>query len=452
MKRFLTVLLIVLLAAALAACSGQTSGTTTEPSPPPETTAPSAEPETAAPETTEPSAAPESAAPEREPYAPTDIFGSDFNPLADMQMPDYFTVFAASFTKGSAKLEGRNPYTLYITAEGNMYAAVAYQADIAVAGLSEEEKNDRFQEYSDNAYCEFTGTDGRVVTIKQTKPHDEKHENGACTIEIAFDVPAADMEKYTALVRDNYNMNALASVKEYVDIETDFAECSIEVNLQNKEAAVAVQYYVDDAEAVQQGVTDNLECEWGEWNGHPSAGIPYGMIKNTLIFDSRFGATVLILQESKELNTPLGEYVEPELSLVKLGFGFDEDGVCGVYEEREPHYKSVAITRPEWGAFADGWNIELSDSNVNGYSLIMWYYSDEDMYHIALDKDGGASYDYYPTTGEHAGHPDEVAQIFNEFYGTQGDEFYDMPLAYFEQFVQERFGMSIAELYALPKQ
>lgn len=442
MRRFLTVLLILLLAASTTACSGQSAGTTTEPS--------------ASPETAEPLKTPESVEPEPEPYAPTDIFGSEFNPLAELKMPDIFTVLAASFTKGSSKLEGRNPYTLYIAAEGNMYAAVAYQADIAISGLSEEDKNDRFQEYSDNAFCEFTGTDGRVVTIRQTKPHDKNYENGACTIEIAFDVPAEDLDQYTGLIRDNYNLNALASVKEYLDIAPDFTECSIEVNLQNNETAVSVQYYVDDAEAVKGDVADNLESQWGEWYGHPSAGISYGMIRNTLVFDSRFGDTVLILQTSKELNTPLGAYVEPELSLIKLGFGFGEDGVCGVYEEREPHYKSVAVTRPEWGAFADDWNIELCDSDVNGYSLIIWFHADEGRYDIQVDGNNkSCKFDYFPATstyGEGYPDPDTVAQVFNAVFGTQGKDFQTKPLAHFEQLVLELFGMSIAELYALPKQ
>jgi hypothetical protein len=382
------------------------------------------------------------------PYKPMDIFSGKFNPYTDMA--DIFTVFAASFDKGSPKLEGRNPFVLSMTAEGNMYAAVAYQADMA--GLSEEEKNNRFNDYSEYGFCEFTGTDGRVVTISQTQPHDEQHENGACLIELTYDVPAMDMEKYIDLIRDNYNMNALSSVAEYMDIETDFAECSISVDLQKNETTVAVQYYVDDSEALQQSIAAELQSEWGEWYGHPSTNITCGLIRNTLVFDSRFGDAVLILQTSNELNTPLSEYVEPEFSLVKFGFVFDDAWTCGVYEEREPHYKSVAIHRPEWGEHPDGWNIELCDTNVNGYSLLMWYYADEDMYHISLEKDGGASYDYFPATGEHTGHPDEIAQIFNDCFGTQGDDFYDKPLAYFEQFVQERFGMSIQELYALPKQ
>lgn len=365
--------------------------------------------------------------PTQRPYKPIDIFSDKFNPYADMD--DIFTVFAASFDKGSPKLEGRNPFVLSMTAEGNMYAAVAYLADMA--GLSEEEKNNRFNDYSEYGFCEFTGADGRVVTIRQIQPHDEQHENGACLIELTYDVPVADMEKYIDLIRDNYNMKALSAVAEYMDIETDFTECSISVDIQRNETTVAMQYYVDDSETLQQNIAAGLQSEWGEWNGLPSTNITYGLIRNTLVFDSRFGDAVLILQTSNELNTPLSEYVEPEFSLVKFGFCFDDAGTCGVYEEHEPHYKSVAIHRPEWGEHPDGWNIELCDSNVNGYSLIMWYYADEDMYHITLDKDGGASYDYFPATGEHLGHSDEVAQIFNDFFGTQGDEFYDKPLAYF---------------------
>ena len=383
-------------------------------------------------------------------YTPMDIFESDFNPFTDMEVPDTSTVFSASFYKGSPKMEGRNPFVLSMTAEGNMYAVVAYHAD--VAGLSEEEKEVRIREYLELGFCEFTGTDGHLVRIQQTQPHDDQYENGACIIERTYDVPAADLEKYTHLIRDNYNPNALASVAEYMDIETDFNECGISVNLQNKETVISVQYSVDNAETVKQYVAEDLPGEWGDFYGHPSASLPYGLIKNTFVFDSRSGDAVLIMQVSNELNSPLREYIEPEFSLVKFGFGFDDAGTCGVYEEREPHYKSVAIIRPEWGEHPCDWNIELCDSNVNGYSLMMWYYASEAMYHIDIDKNGGASYDYFPETGEHAGHPDEVAQIFNDFFGTQGNEFYDKPLAYFEQFVRERFGMSIEELYALPKQ
>ena len=302
MKRFLSVLLIITIVASLVACSGRQSDTN-------ETT-PLQQQEvsnTAVPsDTPAPTPAP---TPEPKPYTPMDLLNIEFNPYAEMQLPDNFVIQYASFNKGSAKLEGKNPFILTISAEGNMFAAVAYWAD--VSGLSEQEKGDRIDEYSKSGFCEFTGTDGRIVTIRQQKPHDEKYENGACLIDLTYYVPDAELERYTDLIRDNYNLNALTAVKDFFNVETDFSECSIEVVPQNNEANVAVQYYVDDADSVQQRVAEIITDELQDWHGLPSAVIPYGLIKNTLIFDSRFGAAILVLQTSNELNSSLGEYVEP---------------------------------------------------------------------------------------------------------------------------------------------
>ena len=444
MKRIVSILLFISLVISFAGCSSQQVDMVQAPSPQQQeasiATAPS---ETAAPTPT----------PEPAPYTPMDLFGIEFNPYADMQLPDNFVILNASFNKGSAKLEGKNPFMLSISAEGNMYAAVAYMAD--VSGLSEQDKGDRFDEYSKNGITEFIGADGGIVTIRQQKPHDEKHENGACLIQLTYHVPDAELEKYTDLIRDNYNMSALTSVKDFFNIEPDFSECSIEVVLQNTEANVAVQYYVDDAELIQQRVAEITTDGLRDWHGLPSAVIPYGLINNTLIFDSRGGAAILVLQTSNDLNTSLGQYVESEFSLTKFGFGFDDAGTCGVYEQHEPHYMNVAIHRPEWGSFNEDWNIEYLDQ-INGYGLRITNNQDLDSYHIRVDKDNeGAGFDYSPATREYTGqYPDldTLNRMFNDAFGTEGEDFYDKPMAYFEQLVQDRFGMSIDELYALPKQ
>lgn len=444
MKRLLSVLLIICLVVSSAACSSKQTDSM-DPSPP-------IQQEAAATEAPQATATPEPT-PEPEPQAPMDLFDIEFNPFAETEFPDNLTIVAASFRKGSVKMEGKNPFILSLAAEGNMFAAVAYQADIA--GLSEQEKGDRFNDYSEYGYCEFTGTDGRLVTIRQQKPHDDQHENGACTIELTYYVPAEDTERYTALIRDNYNFNALRSVQGFFNTDTDFAECSIEVNLQKKEAIVAVQYYVDDAEAMRQRVSEIEQVELREWYGLPAAGIRYGLVENTLIFDSRFGAAVLILQTSHEVNTSVGTYVEPEVSLVKLGFGFDDAGTCGVFEQHEPHYMNVAIHKPEWGDFNEDWNVEYLDQ-VNGYGLRITYNIAEGKYFVTLDsKSERAAFEYYPATNEYAGqYPDmdTLTRMFNDAFGTEGEDFYDKPIAYFKQLVQERFQMSVDELYALPKQ
>lgn len=444
MKQIVSILLLISLIISFSGCSSQQVDMVQAPSPQKQEASIAPAPaETAAP----------TPAPTPEPYTPMDLFDIEFNPYAEMQLPDNFVILNASFNKGSAKLEGKNPFMLSISAEGNMYAAVAYMAD--VSGLSEQDKGDRFDEYSKNGITEFIGADGSIVTIRQQKPHDDKHENGACLIQLTYHVPDAELEKYTVLIRDNYNMSALASVKDLFNIETDFTECSIEVVLQKNEANVAVQYYVDDADLIQQRVAEITTDGLRDWHGLPSAVIPYGLINNTLIFDSRGGAAILVLQTSNDLNTSLGQYVESEFSLTKFGFGFDDAGTCGVYEQHDPHYMNVAIHRPEWGSFNEDWNIEYLDQ-VNGYGLRITYLLSEDKYHISIDSNTeGAAFDYFPATKEYTGQypdPDTLTRMFNDAFGTQGEDFYDKPLAYFEQLVQERFGMSIDELYALPKQ
>lgn len=132
MKRIVSALLILALAASLAACAVKQA----EPEPTPE--------------------------PEPQKYAPMDIFGDEFNP-AGMDMPTtVFTVFQATFDKN--KVDGKSRFTLSMTGSGDMFGCVAYQAD--VAGLSEDEKNERINEYLEGGYCHIDGTDGRWVDIK----------------------------------------------------------------------------------------------------------------------------------------------------------------------------------------------------------------------------------------------------------------------------------------------
>lgn len=209
--------------------------------------------------------------------------------------------------------------------------------------------------------------------------------------------------------------------------------------------------------------SDEMNVEYGEWDALGAfiekayAEVdPYLQLTpikdfNRVMSDT-FGVSADTLYAlPRESEAPPEQLAASANSLIGLGFGFDDVGTCGVYEQHEPHYMSVAIHRPEWGEWNGGWNIEYMDV-VNGYSLRITYHADEGKYHISVDKDGGASYDYYPATGKHDGHPENVPQVFNAVFGTQGDDFYGKPLAYFEQLIQERFGMSIDELYALPKQ
>lgn len=444
MKRICALFLIVTMIVATTACSQQAGPAETPASA--QTEAQNTPTEMPTPST--------SPTPEPKLFVPMDIFGSEFNPYG-MEMP--FTVFEASFNKGSTKPGAKDQFVLSMTGGGNMFACVAYLAD--VAGLSEDEKNNRINEYLNGGFTEFEGKDGYIVTVGQADPNDDRYEyvtadgshgqsGGGCVIEITYFVDNADVETYTKLVRDNYSVNALTALSEYFDTNPNFSECGIGVNLHKNEVRAYATYYIPNVDAIQKSIAENMQGGWWEWNGMMQTSIQYGPINSKLTCDSKGGA-ITIEQVNTDLNAAAGEYVEAEVSLIKFGFGFDEANVCGVYEQHEPHYMSVAIHRPEWGEWNGDWNIEYMDV-VNGYTMLMWYYTDEGKWHIAIEGDNGGSYDYYPATGKHDGHPENVPQVFNAVFGTQGDDFYGKPLAYFEQVVQERFGMSVDELYALP--
>lgn len=172
-----------------------------------------------------------------------------------------------------------------------------------------------------------------------------------------------------------------------------------------------------------------------------------------------FGVTANTLFTLSRETEPEQQTEQPAASkdtLIGLGFNFDDAGTCGVYDEHEPHYMDVAIARPEWGEFSEGWNVEFLDTDINGYGLIVWFYADEGRYDIQIDGNGKtAKYEYFFATNEYSeGWPDPetVAQMFNGAFGTQDDGFRDKPIAYMEQEILNRFGMSIDELYAMPKQ
>lgn len=442
MKKLFALLLAVIMLCAMVACSQTPS------EPANSDLVPTLEPEKTPDATPEPTQ-------EQELYAPMDIFSNEFNPFG---MDSPFTVFAASFNKNSETQEGNAQFVLSMTGSGNMFACVAYIADVSGLGLDENGKFTLLEEYRANGYfCEFTGSDGQIVTIRQANPDDDRYEyveadgqhdfhGGGCVIDITYYVNDADIEKYTKLVRDNFSIDALSPIADYFDTSTDFSECGLGVNVHKNEARSYAVYYLPDVNAVQQSLQANGNGWWGEWNGMVQTAFMYNDIESKLTFDTECGAITV-----EQLNT---NFNLPEGTLSYLGFGFDDAGTCGVYEQREPHYISVAIHRPEWGEHPDNWNIEFMDTDVNGYSLRITYHVDDGRYHVSVDKDGeSCAYDAYTVKDEKGGeYPDieTVHRMFNAAFGTKEKELYYKPLEHFGQWVRERFGMSADELYALP--
>ncbi len=136
---------------------------------------------------------------------------------------------------------------------------------------------------------------------------------------------------------------------------------------------------------------------------------------------------------------------------VQLGFMPDESRAICVFEKSDPHFIKISVHKPEWGENPDGWDMEFHDSDVNGYSLVIQYFEEEDKYHFTLDMNGKhCSFDGYPATDRYGWeYPDLDTVIFmlGDAFESSGKEIYYKPQELFERTVGKLFGMSVSELF-----
>lgn len=392
--------------------------------------------------------------PSPSPFVPEELFGSPFNPFHDAAFPGNFNVYSASFDIGVPKLGGRPHYILSMTAEGKTDESITFLAKLA--GIEDAQTAAQHAgDFKNGGFCEFPSAGGgEVFTIRATDPGDDRYEYvGGFHADIRVNLSDEEAVRYIQLVRDNFNVNALAAAADYFDVTPVFDECGIAVNLYKKEVITDLRYDVKDVAAVEKSLVKNVKGNWYDVeNG--KMGLSYGMLDIGLHFDSASG-NIYVSETTNDMKSVLSAYVEAEVSFVKLGFQyFEKDQLC-LYEVLKPHYMSVAVCRPDWGSLndIDGWNIEYMDE-VNGYSLRITYSEAEDKYRISVDKNKVcAAFDYLPSTkeyGEEYPDQDTVKRMFNGAFGTQDEDFYEKPMAYFAQLLQERFSLSVDELYALP--
>ncbi len=440
----LRALLVLSLVASITACSDQTgpSGSSSE------SGSEISQTQSTPSDTPEPSPSP---TPEPELFVPGDIFGSKLDPYSDVAFPDNFNVYGAAFDVGIEKIGGKPHFTLSMTAEGKTEESIIYLAELA--DLEDEQVlSSHIEGFLSYGFCEFESPDGSVFTIRKTDQNDDRYEYvDGLHADIWTTVPEEDAPDYLQLLHDSFNVNALSAPADYFDVTPLFGESTISVNLHKKEVRMDMCYPVSDVETVWNKITENLKFNWFD-SENAKLGFSYGIFNIELLMDKQ-GGNIYVTEMTYVTDSVLSAYTEPEVSLSKLGFGFDQENICGVYEQREPHYMSVAVHRPEWGKFNDDWNIEFMDQ-VNGYGLRITYMEAEDKFRISADKDGtSAVYEYFIKSGNYDGdYPDKetVTRVFNDVFETTGEDFYDEPIEHFERLVQDRFGMSVLELYELP--
>jgi len=389
-----------------------------------------------------------------EPFAPEDIFGSDFNPFYDAKFPQNFNIYNANFIIGNPKFNGLPKYVLSMTAEGDKEETIKFLSKLA--GIEDENSINKFiEEFKKSEFCEFKSTDGATFTIRKTNQKDDRYQYvEGCHIDLFVDLESSKAPGYITLVSDNYNINALSVIADYFDITPDFKECGIIVDLHKNFAEITVGYDIKDTIIVQQKMAQEVKSNWYDQN-NGKMGLSYGMIDFEIMFDNK-GSKIFVSERTSDTQTALCDYTAPEVSLSTLGFFYTEKDALCVFDDKEASIM-VAICKPEWGtrpATDNNWNIQYLHE-INGYLLVVWYYADEQKYTVQADKGSlTAKYDYSIETGEYGNEwtpdSDTVKEHFSTVFDTKDDDVFAKAIAMFNQTLKDRFDMSMEELYALP--
>lgn len=141
-----------------------------------------------------------------------------------------------------------------------------------------------------------------------------------------------------------------------------------------------------------------------------------------------------------------------DVSLTTLGFELDPK--LGIYTYKNDDTKSyVSIARPDLGESQLDFNLELLQE-VNGYLIGIWYYEKDNQLLLQVNQ-GEIDTKYYydlanKTYGNEWSSIGSVQEQFEAALGKQEGDFHDAALKLFTDTIQERFGISWQELYALP--
>ncbi|MFB0920573.1 MAG: hypothetical protein QMB62_06785, partial [Oscillospiraceae bacterium] len=313
---------------------------------------------------------------------------------------------------------------LSMTAEGKPDEAIAFLAKLAE--IENQSEVDKFiSDFNSNAYCEFPIDGDGLCCIRKTDPNDDRYPYvEGCHIDLQVYADSTEEAAFLMLFSDNYNLKALAAAADYFDVKPVFNEYGIYVNLHKKIAEFGLNYSLTDVGAVQQKMDEGIKSTWYDSEGG-RMGLSYGAIDLSFDFDSK-GGNIYVNERASDLQSVLGSYTAPAVSLSTLGFTYSEPDALCTFEDKQSKL-SFSIHKPEWGDGKETWNV-LFLKEVNGYLVAVWYYAPERKLEVQADKGNlSAKYDYFIDTGKYVNEypdADKTTEHFQTVFDTKDTDVY----------------------------
>ena len=147
-------------------------------------------------------------------------------------------------------------------------------------------------------------------------------------------------------------------------------------------------------------------------------------------------------------------------SLLGLGFLPRPDIDSYLYEVQSPSYWDVEVRNSEWGddVWQEGGDIRFFMPISDDYRIVITYYVDAKKYHAKIDDNdmGGAEFFYYANSGNYedgwCGREGvTVKEYFTAAFNNPAiEDIYAYAISLMDDHISEAFGMTTAELCALP--
>lgn len=444
MKRLISLILCAILLLGLA-CAPEPAGTG-------DTAAPVATAVAAAPEPTpEPTAGPLG-------LAPVDLLGKAYNPFYDVAFPAGYTVFGAQFNSADSHTGAKDTYLLDLTAQGN--PADIAKACAGILGVTDEAQLSTYAaSVEKDGFASIDGTfagSPANVVMKKTSAgtdFDQCIEVDGCRVEFAVEIDADSAKNCCALVLANYSTAALGDLAEQMGDDTIHQDqLSIFVNTQKPEKTTVYIYHsVKDAAALFSSAKETLQINWFD-EEYSSVGLQYGRQNLSYTFNQENNVVQVNLSPNDNA-TPAGQYRLSEKSLTKLGFQYDQNAKLCIFEDKSKQMQ-IAVSKPEWQRTEEDWNLMYYLGEYNGYGVYITYREAKQAFTVMVSQgDTQTGCDYIPETNTFSqGWPadDMMQEFFQGAMGTGEGDAREGVFALFTKELQDRFGMTWQELYALP--
>ncbi len=379
--------------------------------------------------------------------SPMQLFEEAYNPFYDIQWPDGYTVYQASYEESEYNL-----YRLYLTAEDTAENVVNY-CSVLVGDDAEESILQNLDSLNNTGGVSIHGTqvDGGLnadLSIEPTDLDDSHYEFvDGYAVTLVMGINADNTADYQRALDANFNKAAVGALTDYIDLANPVSR-TVTVNSVNGFIQSTRSYSPADYDTLKLAISSDdawAQCNDIEYN------MQYGDIVTAIIFDDE--NQILYLDEySRDTSKNIADYVpaddDPVETLKNMGFenfetqwSYQTDSVW------------LCVCKHEWG---NAENVIKCAFEIFSQPCFVIINYPEQLYTVMIGEEDECIdyvYDAFADTvtpSDFFESYDTFKAAFKAMTGETSDLSVTEPVMFVDNFTFETFGYKPERLFELP--